>query len=191
MHPDNKYIIALLENNSILLKELYEKYFSKIKLMVIKNGGTEDDAADMMQEGLVSIYNRACSAPFQLTCPMEAFLYHVCKNKWISFLRKKNSRDTVTITDHHGYILGEDEAEQANRCAADNEKKNLFEEKFKELGQACQQLLQLNWSGKPLDEVATLMNTTYAYIRKKKSECMAKLMTLVQQSPVYENLKWR
>ncbi len=58
------------------------------------------------------------------------------------------------------------------------------------LGESCRQLLHLSWSGKSMEEVAGLLNITYGYARKKKSRCMAKLVTLVKQSPEFDSLKW-
>ena len=191
MHADNKYIQALLQNDRTLLQEMYEKYFDKIKFLILKNGGNEEDAADIMQEGLVSIYNRALAKELILTCPMEAFLYHVCKNKWISEMRKRSHLQKVTFSDTAGYTIGQDSFEEANDALRQHGQKLLFEQKFTELGKACKEILQLNWSGKGLDEVAGILNLSYAYVRKKKSECIGRLVILVEQSPEFENLKWR
>jgi hypothetical protein len=54
-HPDQKYVEALLNNDMVLLKEVYQKFSGKIKWMVLQNNGTVDDAADIFQEALLSI----------------------------------------------------------------------------------------------------------------------------------------
>jgi len=41
-----------------------------------------------------------------------------------------------------------------------------------------------------MDEVAELLNVTYGYARKKKSECIGKLIKIVQQSSQFKSLKW-
>jgi hypothetical protein len=41
-----------------------------------------------------------------------------------------------------------------------------------------------------MEEVAKIMNITYGYARKRKSECMAKLIMMVKQSSQYKSLKW-
>ena len=190
MHPDNKYIEALLNNQYVVLKELYDTYFGKIRNMILKNGGSSNDAADIMQEALMSIYNRAIASNFVLTCPMDAFLYQVCKNKWINEIQKKKNK--VTFIDIDGYNnIGEDSFAQADECLQHQQQKILFEQQFEQLGEACKKLLQLNWSGKNLTEVATILQVTYGYVRKKKSDCMNRLAMLVKQAPMYENLKWK
>lgn len=188
-HPDQKYINALLNNDLVLLEELYSKYSGKIKWMVLQNNGTEADAADIFQDALLSIYHKARAKNFVLTCPLDAFLYLICKNKWLNELSKRKSRP-VTIIEDGGYNLGEDTFKIAEDCSLQDNRMNLLTEKLEELGDACKNLLELSWSGKSMEEVAEKLNFTYGYARKKKSECMAKLIKLVKQSPKFEALNW-
>jgi len=41
-----------------------------------------------------------------------------------------------------------------------------------------------------LQEVAATLNFSYAYVRKKKTECMSKLISLVKEAPGFSALKW-
>ena len=189
-HPDQKYINALLENDTVVLEELYHKFSEKIKWMIIRNNGAETDAADIFQDALLSIYNKAKAGDFTLTCPLEAFLYLICKNKWLNTLNKKKTQK-VTITDTEGFnYIGEDNFKLAEDCVLQQERNNLLTEKLAEMGDSCKKILRLSWSGIAMDEVAKQLNVTYAYARKKKSECMARLITLVKQSPKFNSLKW-
>jgi RNA polymerase sigma factor (sigma-70 family) len=188
-HPDQLYIEALLNNDPALLNELYRKYSGKIKRMVEQNNGNEDDAADIFQDALLSIYNKAKNNNFTLTCPLDAFLYLICKNKWITELNKRRSH-RVTFTDTEGYNLSEDLVKLAEICNLDQARKKLLEEKLETLGDSCKKLLPLSWSGHSMDKVAQMLYMTYGYARKKKSECMGKLIQLVQQSPEFKSLKW-
>ena len=54
----------------------------------------------------------------------------------------------------------------------------LFLEKLNELGEGCRELLRQSWKGIHLNEIAVKLNISYAYARKKKTECMAKLVML-------------
>src|SRR5690606_32863173 len=188
-HPDQKYIEALLNNDLKLLDELYKKYSGKIKWMVIRNNGTEADAADIFQDALLSIYHKARTKGLQLTCPLDAFLYLICKNKWLNELAKRKSRP-VTITEDEGYNIGEDGFQLAEECQLQEERLQLLSEKIEELGDACRELLHISWSGKTMEEVAERMGFTYGYARKKKSECMAKLVALIKKSARFSTLKW-
>lgn len=188
-HPDQRYIKALLNNDQDLLDELYQKYSGKIKWIVMQNNGTEADAADIFQDALLSIYHKARTKDFVLTCPLDAFLFLICKNKWLNELSKRKSRP-VTIIEDDGFNLGEDSFKLAEDCSLQEERLNLLSEKLAELGDACKELLRLSWSGKTMEEVAEKLGFTYGYARKKKSECMAKLVMLVKQSSKFRTLKW-
>lgn len=189
-HPDQKYITALLENDPVLLNELYDKFSGKIKWMILQNNGSETEAADIFQDALLSIYNKAREGQFTLTCPLEAFLYLVCKNKWLNNLsKKKNQKVTNVDTDGFNFI-GEDNFRLAEDCVLQQERSNLLAQKLNEMGKGCKELLRLSWSGISMDEVAKKLGVTYAYARKKKSECMAKLISLVKAAPNFNSLKW-
>ncbi len=189
-HPDQKYIDALLTNNTPLLEELYQHCSGKIRNMVLQNNGTEAEAADIFQDALLSVYHKAKTRGLTLTCPFDAFLYLICKNRWMNELAKKNNRG-VTFRDPDGYSdVKEDSFRQAEDCYLLQARNTLLTEKLSELSENCRQLLDLSWSGKPMDEVAALLHLTYGYARKKKSECMARLIELVRDSQQFKTLKW-
>jgi RNA polymerase sigma factor (sigma-70 family) len=188
IHPDNKYVTALLQNDTVLLEELYRNYSGKIKYMVMQNNGTEADVADVFQEAIIDIYKKA-KAGFTLTCPMEAFIYLICRNRWMNRITRKKYTN-VTFADDEGYsnLVSEDSFANAEQILVSQNRKNLIETKLGELGESCRQLLQYNWGGKKLEEIAELMKTSYAYIRKKKGDCMGKLIELIKSSPDYKLL---
>jgi RNA polymerase sigma factor (sigma-70 family) len=188
-HPDQKYITALLTNNTPLLHELYQKFSGKIKLMVLRNGGTEGDARDVFQEALLAIYKKTSTSEFSLNCPLDAFLYLVCKNKWQNELRKR-TLTRVTFTDTESYSMEESDVKLAENLELEKRRATLMREKLASLGESCRRLLLLCWGEKSLQEAAASIGMTYGYARKRKSECMARLIALIKTDPEFENLKW-
>jgi RNA polymerase sigma factor (sigma-70 family) len=189
-HADQKYIYGLLINDMVLTNELYAKFSGKIKAMVLQNNGNETDAADVFQEALLSIYKSAKNKNFTLTCPLDAFLYMVCKNKWLNELSKRNSQKIKFTETENFENIGYDSFKQTEEDNLRKQRKDLLMEKLAKLGEGAQQLLLLSWSGKSMEEVAEILHVSYGYARKKKSEAMAKLIKLVKQSPEFNNLKW-
>jgi RNA polymerase sigma factor (sigma-70 family) len=179
-----------LQNNRVLLEELYQKYSGKIKGMVLQNNGTEVDAADIFQEALICLYHKAKSENFTLTCPLDAFLYLICKNKWISELNRRKSRQTTFSDTTALEDMGEDSFRIEEECRMWQARKDLIGEKLAELGEGAKELLRLSWSGKSMEEVAGLLHVSYGYARKKKCAAMSKLITLIRQSPQFHSLKW-
>ena len=189
-HPDHKYIEALTNNDSVLIDEIYRRYAASIKKMVVKNSGTETDAADLFQDVLIELHRKATQQNFVLTCPFEAFLFLVCRNRWINELHKRKGHHAVTISGDEGFDINEDVVENYEILLILEKRKDLIENKLAELGDGCRNLLSLSWSGKRLQEVAEILNFSYAYVRKKKTECMSKLINLVKDAPGFSALKW-
>lgn len=187
LHEDQKYIDALLGNNYQLLQELYEKFSGKIKNLILHLNGTENDASDILQEALMSIYRRAKRDDFTLSGPLEPYLMTVCRNKWITHLNKKKA-EGVTITALAEYSNNESNMLFSGEAELQQYRTELLVRKLEEVGDICRQLITIFLTGKPLQEVAQKMNLSYGYARKKKSECMARLLAMVKSSPEYNYL---
>lgn len=188
-HPDNRYIEALLSNNQALISEMYRRFCPFIVQHVVKNSGEEQDGQDIFQEGMVAIYQRACRGGFELTVNFETYLFAVCRNLWLMQLRKK-SHQKVTFSESLQLNIEDETAKTAEQTAHAWARQQLVAKQVAQLGDGCRRLLELSWSGKGLEEVARLLNNSYAYIRKKKSECMARLTSLVREDAAYSDLKW-
>ncbi len=191
MHPDQKYIDAILANNIELLEELYKKVSGKIKRLVLQNCGSETDAADLMQDAMLAIFTKASSTGgFLLTCPIDAFLFIVCRKNWLKKLNKKRL-EKVTIAGLAEYNnVTEDCFRQAEVCLMEQERKDLFNESIAQLDEGCRNLLRLSWAGKPMEDVAATLKISYGYARKRKTLCMEKLVIVIKQSPVFQQIKW-
>jgi len=183
IHADQRYITGLLQNDSALVREIYSRFSGKIRSYITQNRGSEDDAADIFQESLIAIYQQASQKGFRLSCPFEPFLLLVCKRKWLNEL-KKRGRQGVTKDPDDVYDLGEDVFALADNMKAQEEKTNLFKAMFAQLGERCREIISKCLGEQPQEEVAVELGVSYAYLRKKKSECMATLINLIKNQPV-------
>ena len=186
-HKDHKYIEALLNNDSRILGELYQKFTPKIIAYVKKNSGDEAQANDLVQEVLVTIFHQAKDTGFILTCPFDAYFFLLCKRKWLNLLKKK-SINKVTIEDDYLSISDKQE-EQANDTERYELQNSLFETKFQELGEKCKELLKMSFTIKSMEKVAEALAISYGYARKKKSQCMSQLTKLIKADTSFEMIK--
>ena len=186
-HSDHKYIEALVKNDTRILNELYQKYSGKIVSFIIKNNGDYDDAQDVIQETLITIFNQAKERDFVLTCPFDAYFYLLCKRKWLNKLNKKGI-DKVTIIEEITSISDEQE-NIANETLIFEEKTSLMMQKLQELGGKCKEIIEMAFKIKKMEEVAKKLGVSYGYARKKKSECIGKLTKMIQSSSVFNQLK--
>jgi len=187
-HPDQRYIEALLSGEGPLLREIYERYSRETAQWIARNKGTTDDARDIFQEALMAIAQRARKGPFILTCTFGAYLFLVVRGKWYNEL-KRRKQSTVTTGLLDGLKeAGEDAARLAEETLLEHEREKLFQDKFNLLPEGCRQLLRLSWTGIKMEEVAAQLGITYAYARKRKSECIGALTESIQTSPEFSQL---
>ena len=187
IHPDQRFIEGLLQNDKEVVEEIYRRFASSIRAHILKNQGSADDAADIFQESLVDIYNQAKFKALQLTCPFEPFLLLVCKRKWLNEL-KKRGHSPVTKSIDDLYNLGEDVFAATEKLALEEGRARLFLEQFLRLGEKCREILSFSLRGGKQEEIAAALGVTYGYLRKKKSECMATLLSYIQKNPGYADL---
>lgn len=187
-HADQRYIEAMLTNDQLQIREIYEKYSERIIRLVTQNNGSRQDAKDIFQEALTAIYQRACKGDFILTCPFEAYLYVVCRGLWLNELKKRRQQ-SVTIEELSLYEGTEDAFRLAEKMQKVQARDQLFWEQFHSLGERCQEILKLSWMGNAMEKVAEKMDISYAYARKKKSECVKRLMELIKQAPTFTKIK--
>ena len=187
IHEDQKYIDGLLKNNSFIIQAIYDKFVPKVINYIKQNSGNSDQAQDVIQDTLITIYNQASEKNLQLTCPFDAYFFLLCKRKWLNVLKKSSNKE-VTINEE---VLskGDEAQDLVFETSVFGEKQALFAEMFEKLGNACQDLLKATFKIKSMEEVAASLNVTYAYARKKKSLCIGKLTELVRESPKFNQFK--
>ncbi len=188
LHPDHIYIVGLVQNNSKIIDTIYKKFTPKVIYFIKNNSGSIDQANDVIQEVLITIYNQAKLKGFQLTCPFDAYFFLLCKRHWLNELKKKSNKG-VTISDEDVF---KNVSEQQMVFETENfdKKQSLFDEMFQKLGEKCQEVLKLSFVTKTMEEVAEKLNVTYGYVRKKKSLCTGELTKMIQQSPRFSNAKF-
>ncbi len=154
-----------------------------------QHGGNDEQAQDIFQDAIIAIYQKASENGLQLTCPFDAFLFAVIRNKWYGYI-KNNKNKVVTNLDAIEYNLADVPSEHAHQIMQYEQQHILLQQKLEHLHEGCRTLLTLSWSGLGMEEVAEKLNVTYGYVRKKKSECMAKLIANIKSSPLYKSLSF-
>lgn len=187
VHEDQLYIDGLANNNSKIIESIYKKFAPKVVQYIRNNSGDLDQAQDVIQDVLVTLYNQAKTKGLHLSCPFDAYFFLLCKRRWLNEIKKSSSKE-VTFNQDDVY-KDESVVEMANETEIFETKQSLFDEMFQKLGEKCQEVLKLSFVLKTLEEVALQLNVTYGYLRKKKSLCTGQLTEMIQQSGKYKSLK--
>lgn len=188
MHIDQKYIRFLLDNDGDGIQHIYQKFADKVVALICYNSGNSDDGLDILQESLVDIYQMAKYKDFELTTSFESFLLLVAKRKWLNELKKRKNRE-VTNVDEHVFDREDDAEANYTEHLTLVEKERVVIEVLGTLGERCQEIIRRCMVNKNQEKIAESLGLSYAYLRKKKSECMAKLGEKVKDHPFFKAIK--
>ena len=183
IHPDQRYIEGLLRNDTQVVEDIYRRFAAAIRRHILQNRGSGEDAADIFQESLIDIYNQAKYKGLQLSCPFEPFLLLICKRKWLNEI-KKRGHNPVTKSMDDLSDWGEDVFAAAERLAGEEDRARVFLQQFERLGEKCREILRRSLAGEHQEKIALALGVTYGYLRKKKSECMATLLSYIQAQKI-------
>lgn len=182
MHADQQYINALRQHSSQQIEEIYRNFAPGIKSFLVSKGASPEEAGDIFQEAIIDVYRLAQNKNFSLTCPLEAFLLLICKRKWINQV-EKNKRQGVTkpVDDGYTWVASKDD-EVAAFHAATLEKEEIVVAMLQQISDRCREIIIASYADKSQQQLADELGVSYAYLRKKKSLCMAELISLVRNN---------
>lgn len=181
---NKNYIDGIKSGDSKVIRSIYENYHKAIVHLVETHQGTKEDADDVFQEGLVMMYQKVQESDFQLTSSFLTYFYAVCRNIWSNKLRKKPKKE-VTLDDKMLLMLEDD----PNPVYEQRERYFLYRKMFLQLGEDCQQLLDLFLQKVSMEKIMLQMGYgSVSYTKKRKFLCKEKLVQLIQQDPDFREL---
>lgn len=185
-HPNEWYLQSIKEKDNAGIKAIYQEFLPMIVDHVRKNSGGTDDAKDIFADALMSLLDKFREEELVLTCQFSTYLFQVCKNLWNKKLRRKKFDAGVTPEE----LQVSNVAEEMDPILEKTERHQLLREKFAKLSEDCRLVLDLAWhSGKSMQEVGEAMGWTYAYVRKRKSQCKSKLIESIKADARFHELK--
>ena len=164
------------------IQSIWTDLFPAVRKWVKDCGGTEDDAKDVFQDALMVIYDKSGSAGFQMTSKFSTYFLGICRNLVGNLFQKRYRRD-VTLSEDLKSI-----AEEPIDYVAKDRKK-LMDNARKQLGQDCQQVLDLFFQGISMVEIAAKLGfASEGYAKRRKHQCKERLVDLVRSQPGFEEL---
>lgn len=187
-HVDQKYIEALVNEEYILITEIYSKWGVECRNFVLNNNGNAQDADDLFQESLLNILKKAKIDNLELKVPFGGYLYFIYRNKWIDTLRKRKNYQ-LRIIELERYNDKYISKEVAGETELANKKVQLFYACFQQLGEFCRKLIGgrlKKMSSKQLMDLLNLPTANSVDFRMHK--CRKKLKQIIEQHPDFKEL---
>ena len=178
--PNSKFLQQLhaIKNNSEPhLQQLYSANFKVVEKYVLQNSGTSEEAKDVFQEAFIAVWRNIQLDKFtpQTENSLNAYIFQVSKNKWISQLRLSTNKQTVALSEEDNAV------ETGDIDVEDRDQLNALAENFIKLGYNCREILKrFYYKKETLRDIAAFFNWTEATARNNKYRCIEKLRNLLK-----------
>ncbi len=180
-HPINseqQVLAALAKGDRAATEQVYRQYHKTIMSWVQQNGGLEEDAADVFQEALVILYEKAQHEDFRLTCKIGTYLFAISKHVWYKKIQKKQKHPGL-LPENAGLDEGLDWAYE-DEVKAHEEREHHYEQlnaALDQLGEPCSSLLKAFYhQDKSMQEIAAEFGYTNPDNAKtQKYKCLNRL----------------
>lgn len=145
-----------------------------VRYFIINNSGNEDDARDVFQEVVLTLFEQLNAGKFEQRSSLKTWIYAVCRNKWMKQLAKR--KKNVRLLDFENF----EALEIPEEGMGGDDRSRDVRKSLEQLGLHCRQLLLLfYYFRKSMDEIATDLGYTNAdNAKSQKYKCLQKLKTI-------------
>ena len=179
-------LVGLKKGEAETLSKIYHTFFPPIMGLIKKQGGNEEDAKDVFQEGIMVMYRLVQKPEFKLSSSFLSLLYSICRNIWVKSLRKRPRYEDVHESAEVNELQDQTILDTINTRAIDT----LFRKNLNQLGDQCRTILNLFFEGNSMKKIVeNLKLSSISFAKKKKFQCKEKLVSLVKADPIYLELR--
>lgn len=182
MNSDKEIIISIKEGkNQLALNSLYKRTLPKIKVLIRKMNGNEQDALDIFQEAIIIFYREVKLDKMKEETNIDGFIYTVSRNLFLNKLRIINRTDSFDYSEA-AYFVEEPSIERHLEMKdSESEIMSLLDN----LGDVCKKLLKaIVFDELDYKEVAAKLGLASGDVAKtQKNRCKKKLESLLEENP--------
>lgn len=174
---------GIRESNEQAIKTVYKLHFPMIENFVRQNGGSEQEAKDLFQDGFLVLYRNVKNPVFSLDCKIKTYIYSVCKRIWLTELKRKSK--APVIIDEIDEFITIDESEIEDHSKHEDSLLHL-EESLTKLGEPCSILLADYYlHNLSMQQIALKMGYTNADNAKtQKYKCLLRLKKIFFENKI-------
>lgn len=185
LHTEQDLLQRLANGERSAIEHIYKQHYKTIVGWIMKNGGDEHDAADVCQEAVIVLYEKAQQEDFRLTCKVTTYLYAITRNIWYKKVRENKAEPIIADEDQEDNISMNYEED----LKAHNERELYFEQlenALEQLGEPCSSLIRAYYyEDKNMQEIAKRFNYTNAdNAKNQKYKCLNRLKKIFYSAEV-------
>ena len=171
-------ILAMLQDDDRrkeALAYLYRSARVHVIRMVVKYGGQEDDALEILSEGLMVFLENIRKGKFRHGSQLKVYLIGICKFLWRDHRRKSGRIIEISVEDHLETRVGEAVGDHLER----EETVRMVQQCLSRLKEACRELLRWRFfegEAAPWEVIAERLGYGSAQVARNKGQrCMKSL----------------
>ena len=167
---------GLAHNDSKAAETIYKDNFNMVLAFVLNNNGSYEEAKDIFQETMITLYEKAKTDSFVLTCQIKTYVYSVSRRLWLKRLQQIG-KTAPGIENYEETVVVDDDLDLQERK---NEEFRIMDRALNSLGEPCKTLLEAYYiQKKGMSEIATLFGYTNAdNAKNQKYKCLMRLKKL-------------
>lgn len=160
----------------------------KIASLAKKYGGSEEEAAALLHDGLTQLWWNIVNDAFRLESSIATYLYAICRNLWRNTLRQKGKHNYLELVESSNEPDFADTGTPETLLLKD-EQRNVLAEVLRETSEKCVQLLTMYSQGFSMKEIADALGYKNPEVASsKKDQCREALLRKIDGMPGLQQL---
>lgn len=161
-----------------ITRHLYQTYERPVKGYIRKQGGSPDDAEDIMQEVMIVFLRQVLAGKFEHRddADLGSYLIGIARRKWLKTVESESRRRERQFR----FVMGSHAPETPEEVVTDEDYRAWAWTYFQQLGEACRQILTAFYQEEQsLEAIAAQYDLgTVGAVKMRKFRCMQKLLNI-------------
>lgn len=173
---EQQLLSGLANEDKESIERIYRDHYTMVHSLVVNNNGSSDDAADIFQELMIVLFEKAKTGTFELHCQLKTFIYAVSRRLWLKKL-SQSQRFLVSADEMEEVVSVDEDIEVHEQRQAEF---NIMENALSKIGEPCKSLLEAYYlQKKQMQAIAADFGYTNADNAKtQKYKCLVRLKKL-------------
>ncbi len=183
----DEIIQGILKSDENIIKYIYTENYIVVRKFINDNAGSDDETADVFQDALMVIYNKAKEGNLNIYVSFGTYLFSIAKRLWYNELRIKRQKNIVSDLQGIDVIDGVDEFDYELTY---NERHKLIWKHFEKLTEDCKKVIKLFIDKHSITEVTDILQfSSEQHTKNRRFRCKNMLIEKIIKDPQFKNLK--
>ncbi len=172
-YTDMQLVEGFRSQDDHVIRYIYQKIGPLVRNLVIKGGGSDAEAEDIFQEGLVAAYINIKNGKYaRQQAKFSSYLIQICKFRWFDLVKSSHRKKGGVMLD----INMKDKDPDIQFALEEEQKHEVLHSLIDTLNEQCKEIiLRYYWEHQSLSEISQALGMAPASVKNGKYRCMQQL----------------